>query len=44
MENIIGIPTENELPLKQRVDIARLNTEERTTLLQLIPSGVSCRR
>ena len=39
MENIIGIPTENELPLKQRVDIARLNTEERTTLLQLIPSG-----
>ncbi len=34
-----GIPTENELPLKQRVDIARLNTEERTTLLQLIPSG-----
>ena len=24
---------------KQRVDIARLNTEERTTLLQLIPSG-----
>ncbi|AXK48931.1 peptidase M23 [Aliarcobacter trophiarum LMG 25534] len=39
VENIIGIPTENELPLKQRVDIARLDTEQRTTLLQLIPSG-----
>ena len=39
VENIIGIPTENELPLKQRVDIARLDAEQRTTLLQLIPSG-----
>ncbi|RBQ31480.1 peptidase M23 [Arcobacter sp. FW59] len=39
IESIIGLSTENELPLKQRVDIARLDSEQRTTLLQLIPSG-----
>lgn len=39
IETIIGITTENELPLKERVDIARLDSEQRTTLLQLIPSG-----
>lgn len=39
IESIIGISTENELPLKDRVDIARLDSEQRTTLLQLIPSG-----
>ncbi|WP_026803693.1 M23 family metallopeptidase [Aliarcobacter lanthieri] len=39
IESIIGISTENELPLKQRVDIARLDSEQKMTLLQLIPSG-----
>jgi len=39
IESLIGISTEKELPLKERVDLASLSSEQRITLLQLIPSG-----
>jgi len=39
IESIMGLSTEEALPFKERVDIAMLDTEQKATLLQLIPSG-----
>jgi len=39
IETLIGIEPLDELPLQERVDLAKLNSETRATLLQFIPSG-----
>lgn len=39
IESLIGISPEEDMPLQKRVDIAKLNSKDMTTLLQFIPSG-----
>ena len=40
IENLIGLSTtEEESSLKKRVDIAKLDSEQRATILQLVPNG-----
>jgi len=39
IETLIGISSQAEVPLRERVNITKLDSEQRATLLQLIPSG-----
>ena len=39
IESLIGISPVEDMPLQDRVDIAKLNSQDMTTLLQFIPSG-----
>lgn len=39
IEALIGLSSQAEVPLKERVNLTKLDSEQRATLLQLIPSG-----
>ena len=39
IEELMGISPVEDMPLQQRVDLAKLNSQDMVTLLQLIPSG-----
>ena len=39
IESMIGISPVEDMPLQERVDLAKLNSEDMVTLLQFIPSG-----
>ena len=39
IETLIGLTTDEDMPLQERVDLAKLNSEDMATLLQFIPSG-----
>jgi murein DD-endopeptidase MepM/ murein hydrolase activator NlpD len=39
IESLIGISPVEDMPLQERVDLAKLNSEDMVTLLQFIPSG-----
>ena len=39
IESLIGISPVEDMPLQERVDIAKLNSKDMATLLQFIPSG-----
>ena len=39
IESLIGISPVEDMPLQERVDIAKLSSQDMTTLLQFIPSG-----
>ncbi|MDY0121828.1 MAG: peptidoglycan DD-metalloendopeptidase family protein [Sulfurimonas sp.] len=39
IEALIGLSSHAEVPLKERVNLTKLDSEQRATLLQLIPSG-----
>ena len=39
IENLIGIAPEEDMPLEERVDLAKLSSQDMITMLQLIPSG-----
>lgn len=39
IEALIGLSSQSEVPLKERVNLTKLDSEQRVTLLQLIPSG-----
>ena len=39
IENMIGISPVEDMPLEERVDLAKVSSENRVTMLQFIPSG-----
>lgn len=39
IENLIGIAPEEDMPLEERVDLAKLSSQDMVTMLQLFPSG-----
>ncbi|MFT5659982.1 MAG: murein DD-endopeptidase MepM/ murein hydrolase activator NlpD [Sulfurimonas sp.] len=39
IESLIGISPIEDMPLQERVDLAKLNSEDMVTMLQFIPSG-----
>lgn len=39
IESLFGISSAEDMPFEERVDLAKLNSEDRITMLQFIPSG-----